>query len=136
MTDLEVLLAERACERLILNYAAFNDVGDWDAIAAMFTENGRVSRPVAPDDFTEGRGAILAAFKARPPRTTRHIVSNIRVDVDGENATATSQIMLFTGSDMAPLIGSYVDRLVHSNEGWRFNERRGSLDFPKEQSDA
>lgn len=127
----EKLLAERAIERLILDYAAQNDAADWDAVAGMIAEDGRVSRPVAPDDFTQGRDAILAAFKARPPRTTRHIVSNIRVNVHGDSASATSQIMLFTGPDMAPLVGSYADRLVKTPEGWRFAERRGSLDFPK-----
>lgn len=126
------LLAEREIERMILDYAALNDAANWDAVSALFVEEGRVSRPVAPDDFTAGRDAILAAFKARPPRTTRHIVSNIRVDVDGDNARATSQIMLFTGLDMAPLVGSYADRLTNTPEGWRFTERRGSLDFPKD----
>lgn len=132
MDPLAKLLAERDIERLILDYAAHNDAANWEAVAAMFVDNGRVSRPVSPDDFTQGRADILAAFKARPPRTTRHIVSNIRVDVDGDTATATSQIMLFTGPDMVPLVGSYADRLVKTTEGWRFTERRGSLDFPKE----
>lgn len=125
-------LAEREIERLILDYAAYNDAANWDAVAAMFTSDGRVSRPIAPDDFTEGREAILAAFKARPPRKTRHIVSNIRVSVTEASAVAWNQIMLFTGPDMAPLVGSYVDQLALTTEGWRFAERRGSLDFPKE----
>jgi ketosteroid isomerase-like protein len=130
MDALAKLLAEREIERMVLDYAAFNDAGDWEAVAGMFAADGRVSRPIAPDDFTQGCDAILAAFKARPPRTTRHIVSNIRVDVDSESASATSQIMLFTGPGMAPLVGSYADRLVKTAEGWRFTERRGSLDFP------
>jgi uncharacterized protein (TIGR02246 family) len=120
---------ERAIERLILDYAARNDAGDWEAVANAFTADGRMSRPVAPDDFTEGRDAILVAFKARPPRKTRHIIANIRVDVMGDSATAESQIMLFTGPDMAPLVGSFHDRLIRTGEGWRFTERRGSLDF-------
>jgi ketosteroid isomerase-like protein len=131
MDALANLLAEREIERLILDYAALNDAGDWDAVAGMVAEDGRVSRPIAPDDFTQGRDIILAAFKARPPRHTRHIVTNIRVDVDGDQASATSQIMLFTGPDMAPLVGSYADKLVKTADGWRFTERRGSLDFPK-----
>lgn len=130
MTDLETLLAERAIERMLLDYAALNDAGDWDAVAALYSESGRMSRPVAPDDFIEGRAAILDAFKARPPRASRHVVSNIRVDVDGASATATSQILLFTATGQPPLVGSYHDRLTLTGEGWRFDERRGSLDFP------
>lgn len=130
MTELERLIAERACERLILDYAALNDAGDWDAVAALYIDAGRMSRPIAPDDFIEGRDAILAAFRARPPRKTRHICANIRVTLDGTNAAqATSQILLFTAADTSPLVGSYSDRFIHNAEGWRFVERRGSLDF-------
>jgi ketosteroid isomerase-like protein len=130
MDALAKLLAEREIERLILDYAANNDAANWDAVAATFTDNGRVSRPIAPDDFTEGREAILAAFKARPARTTRHICANIWVTVESEtSATATSQIMLFIAKDTLPLVGSYADCLVRTPQGWRFTERRGSLDF-------
>jgi SnoaL-like domain len=130
MIDLERFDAERACERLILDYAAFNDASEWDKVAALYTINGRMSRPTAPDDFIEGRDAILAAFQARPPRTTRHICANIRVTVNDEiRATATSQILLFTAAGALPLVGSYADVIEHRAEGWRFAERRGSLDF-------
>jgi ketosteroid isomerase-like protein len=121
--------AARAIERLIIDYAAHNDAGDWDAVAALYIPEGRMSRPTAPDDFIEGRDAILAAFKARPARTTRHICANIRVDVDGDTANATSQILLFTGHE-APKVGSYHDQLTRTADGWRFAERRGSMDFP------
>ncbi len=127
---MQTLLDEAAITRMILDYAAWNDAGDWDAVAALYVPEGRMSRPVAPDDFIEGADAILAAFKARPPRTTRHICANIRVNVAGDAATASSQILLFTAAGQPPLVGSYADRLVRTSEGWRFVERRGSLDFP------
>lgn len=130
MDALQQLLDERAIERLIIDYAAWNDAADWDAVAATYVPEGRMSRPTAPDAFIEGRQAILAAFKARPARTSRHIVANVRVDVTGSEASATSQIMLFTAPDKVPLVGTYRDRLVRTSEGWRFAERRGSLDFP------
>jgi hypothetical protein len=130
MTDLERLIAERDCERLILDYAAFNDASDWEAVAALYTLAGRMSRPTAPDVFIEGREAILAAFQARPPRATRHICANIRVTAESETrATATSQILLFTAADVLPLVGSYADAFVRTADGWYFAERRGSLDF-------
>lgn len=125
------LLDERACERLVLDYAALNDAGDWDAVAALYVPEGRMSRPTAPDAFIEGREAILAAFRARPPRTTRHICANIRVTLeDDATARIASQILLFTAADQAPLVGSYADICVKTADGWRFAERRGSLDFP------
>jgi ketosteroid isomerase-like protein len=126
------LADECAIERMILDYAAFNDVGDWDAVAALYTEHGRMSRPTAPDAFVTGREAILAAFRSRPPRVSRHIVTNIRVDVVGDTATASSQIMLFTAAAQPPMVGTYTDKLTRAKDGWRFLERRGSLDFPTE----
>lgn len=124
------LQAERSCERLILDYAALVDADDWAAVAALYTATGRMSRPTAPDHFIEGRAAILAGFLARPPRVTRHICANIRVTViSAVEAIATSQLLLFTSADAPPLVGSYADRMVDEGEGWRFAERRGSLDF-------
>ena len=111
------LQAERACERLVLDYAAFNDAGDWDAVAALYVATGRMSRPTAPDDFIEGRDAILAAFKARPPRTTRHVCANIRVSlVDADTAHVASQILLFTGADQLAA-GWQLCRCVRADRG-------------------
>lgn len=130
MDPLEILLAERDIQRMIVAYAAANDDGDWDAVGAFYVEDGRMSRPTSPDVFIEGRSAILAAFKARPSRTTRHIVANVRVDVALDSATAISQILLYSDASQPPLVGSYHDRLLKTPDGWRFAERRGSLDFP------
>lgn len=128
-TMLEQVLAEREIERLLLDYAALNDAGEWDALAALFLPDGRTNRPTAPDVFIEGREAILDAFRARPARISRHIIANIRVTVSGDEATASSQILLFTGAGTAPLVGTYQDRLRKTAQGWRFAERRGRLDF-------
>lgn len=126
---LDQVLAERAIERLIIDYAAHNDAGDWDALIALYCPDGAMSRPSAPDVFIIGHDAIRRAFLARPPRLTRHIVANIRVTVTGDTATAISQILLFTAADSAPLVGSYHDRLALTEAGWRFARRAGSLDF-------
>lgn len=132
---------EHECAKLIIRYAALNDAGRWDEVAAMYIEDGRMNRPTAPDDFVEGREAILASFLARPARAAKHVCCNIVVTVqDADHATATSTILLFTGenaddgglpfqSAKPPLVGSYDDRLVRTADGWRFAERRGRLDF-------
>ncbi|WP_284124304.1 nuclear transport factor 2 family protein [Parerythrobacter aestuarii] len=130
MDAIQRMLDERAIERLLVQYAADNDSGDWDAVAATYVDEGRMSRPTAPDDFIEGREAILAAFKDRPARASRHVVANIRVDVAADGtASAVSQILLFLEQKAPPLVGSYHDRLARTSAGWRFTERRGSLDF-------
>jgi ketosteroid isomerase-like protein len=132
--------AKAAIAELITRYATLNDTAEWAAVAALYTEDARMSRPTAPEEFISGRAAILAAFRARPRRASRHVVANILVTLEGEtSARAASQILLYTGSAAedgglphlsgAPLIGTWQDTLVSTAAGWRFSERRGSLDF-------
>ncbi|HTB87719.1 MAG TPA: nuclear transport factor 2 family protein [Steroidobacteraceae bacterium] len=139
MNETNAWVAKAAIAELITRYAALNDAGDWDGVAALYTDDGRMSRPTAPDDFIAGRAAILAAFRSRPPRAARHIIANVLVTLESETeARATSQILLFTAASTGeglpiqstpPLVGSYRDRLTSTHQGWRFLERRGSLDF-------
>jgi hypothetical protein len=141
MTEEERLAAEWACTRLINRYTLLNDAADWEAVAALYTQDGSMARPSAPDKPVIGRDAILAAFRSRPPRAARHVVTNIVVDVASETeARAVSIIVLYqgTGEDRhglpvrdpnGPLIGTYTDILRKTDEGWRFASRVGGLDF-------
>src|ERR1700683_4329716 len=123
MDDSEVWMSKAAIAELITRYAALNDAGDWDGVAALYTEAGRMSRPNAPEESIAVPAAILAAFRARPARTSRHIVANVLVTLDSEtDARASSQILLFTQSATPPLIGTYHDRLINTAQGWRFVE--------------
>lgn len=119
------------CARLINLYAGLNDEGRWPELAALYAEDGSMTRPTAPDAPIVGRDAILAAFESRPRRTTRHICANIVVTaLDADNATATSAMLLFTAPDAPPLAGGFADRFRYvPGEGWRFAERRGWLTF-------
>jgi hypothetical protein len=93
MDEAGVWLAKAAIADLITRYALLNDTADWDAVAALYTEEGRMSRPTAPDEFISGRAAVLQAFKSRLPSASRHIVANILVTLGSEaRARATSQI--------------------------------------------
>jgi hypothetical protein len=140
MDEVGSWVATAAITELIVRYAVLCDAGQWDEVAALYADDARMSRPTAPDEFISGRDAILASFRARPPRAARHVVANVLVTLDSDiDARATSQILLFTGtthgaglptlSTTPPLIGTYHDRLLRTNSGWRFTERRGSLDF-------
>lgn len=128
---------EWECARLINLYANLNDAGRWSEVAALYTEDGRMFRPSAPDVAVEGRDAILESFLARPARYGKHFCTNIVVDVvDADNAHAESRILLFVAADQEslplaspPLIGAYHDRFRRTTQGWRFAERRGSLLF-------
>jgi hypothetical protein len=130
---LEELLAERTITRLIHQFIRLNDAGEYEALAALFTPDGRFARPTTPDRPIIGREAILASFKARPPRLTRHLAANIEIDLlpDGQAAVARSQIILFTspvvGGPVSLLVGGFEDELVRQGEGWLFRSRQGSL---------
>jgi len=120
---------EAECTRLINRYANLNDAADWSAVTALYAAEGVMTRPTAPDQPIVGHAAILAAFEARPPRTTRHFCTNIVIDVENETqARGESAMLLFTGA-ATPLVGSFHDHFVLTTEGWRFAERRGSILF-------
>jgi hypothetical protein len=120
---------EQDCARLVALYANLNDAARWEDVAALYAEDGRMARPTAPDDWIAGRDAILTAFRSRPARTTRHVCSNVVIDVlDESHASGESAMLLFTGEG-APKVGSFHDRFVRVQGEWRFAERRGSLIF-------
>lgn len=127
MTEDQRRAIEADCARLIALYANLNDEARWEDVAALYTDDGLMTRPTAPDAPIVGRAAILAAFQARPPRKTLHVCSNVVIDVeDHASARGTSAMVLFTEGGV-PLAGSFHDRFVLTADGWRFAERRGSL---------
>jgi hypothetical protein len=136
MTAIETMLAEHQCERLIKRFAVLNDENAYEEMVGMFAENGRFARPSQPEDIITGREAILAAFKARPLRVSRHFISNILVQLQDDNhASAISYVLLYTaanGSNEATppyLIGRFKDRLEQIDGQWLFTERLGSVDL-------
>ena len=75
------LLAERACERLMTDYTRFVDFGEASRIADLFTPDGIWE---ADGVRMAGRDAIRAGFSARQGverRTSRHVCTNVAVDV-------------------------------------------------------
>ena len=141
MKDKKRRAIEADCERLIKHYVNLNDAQDWEAVAALYTDDARFSRPSKPEDIIVGRAAILASMQARPPRAQRHVIANIVVDVeDADTARAFSVIVLYMGDaaddgglpikdSASPLIGTFTDHIVRTQDGWRFAERVGGLDF-------
>ncbi|WP_338242815.1 nuclear transport factor 2 family protein [Aurantiacibacter hainanensis] len=125
--------------RLIHEYVWANDAQDWQACAALYTEDAVFRRPSGGDPVV-GREAILASFTARPPRAQRHVMANTLVEVVSESeARVKSVIVLYMGDaaedglpvqdPKSPLIGTFEDRVVKTEDGWRFAERTGGLDF-------
>ena len=143
MNDMERALAEQACMKLVNRFANLNDAMRYEELAGLFVEDGSFARPTDPDNFTEGRAAILEAFQARPKeKITRHVISNIEVDITSEStAKSRCYAVLYTGSADKPaqkfgleasasqFIGEFYDDFVKTDEGWKFKRRSGRIIF-------
>jgi uncharacterized protein (TIGR02246 family) len=140
VTPIEELMIERACTRLVVDSATCNDQREWAALAALYTPDGVVVRPNG--QRLEGRAEIEAAYAAGPPeRVTRHLCTNVTVEVDGpDDAHASTTVLIVSGTrsddpdvrfGIEPserhLVGEFADRFARTEEGWRIAERRASL---------
>jgi ketosteroid isomerase-like protein len=139
--DLQTLLDERAIERLIAVYCHLVDFGDAPAIADLFVAEGRWTSAEVDMD---GQDQIRAGFTRRQAvtrRQSRHLCTNVVVDVDGDTATSLCYLVNYrhdsqTGVAESPApaglpkyVGEYRDRFVRTPDGWRFSERRFELAF-------
>jgi len=124
----------RAIEQLMVRYCDRIDANDPEGAAACFAEDGvgkywGVFR--GRKEIAERLGKILQSFSA-----TSHHISNIKIDLDGDRATAVSYVYAFhrmaeTG-EATHYWGRWVDRLIKVNGQWLFAERQvvgvGSLE--------
>lgn len=127
----------RAIERLIATYAELVDAGDFAA----------VGRLLADATFTGGTGAVSGAdaiekllrdnvivYEDGTPRT-KHITTNLAIDVDEEAGTAMSRayftaLQAVPGLALQPIVsGRYHDRFERRDGQWRFVERRVGTDL-------
>ena len=140
LSDLDRMLAEHACEKLVHQYAFASDRSDYRALADMYTQDGVFARPTLPDKPTVGREAIFTAFQARPPSTNRHVMTNVVIEaVSPTEATGECYIVLYRGPapeagalpamNPVPLVGQFKDRFVKVDGRWLFKERLGSLAY-------
>ena len=137
MKETEKLAIEWQCEKLCRQFANYNDQNDFRALCDLFTTDGSFWRPSAPDVEIKGRDTIYQAFLKRPALVIRHIVTNCVIDVlSATEATGLSYLIFLAApltAEPLPLIagplhvGECRDRFVKTKEGWKFQERRGSL---------
>ena len=140
MTDIERLLIERECQRLVTDYCHLVDHGEAERIAELFSEDGVWK---SPEVAMEGREQIQKGFarrQANAGRMSRHVCNNLRVDVvDEHNAVGVVYLTLYRhdaepGRRVSPLeqpemVGEYRDRFVRTPEGWRFAHRQVEVSF-------
>lgn len=136
MTDLERLVAERACERLIQRFALCNDRKDFDALAVLFAEDGELARPFPPYRRCRGPAEIAAEMKATlVDVTVRHVCTNVLVEIEDDGtARGTTYFTVYRQEVPPPVegplrfagvvyLGEYRDGFVRTPDGWRFARR-------------
>ena len=122
-----------AVETLIMTYAERVDLGDFAGVADLFTH--ATYRAAAGDQVTsqEGSAAVLATFEGMVRRypdgtpRTKHVTTNLMVEVDGDVATSRCYFTVFQQTDvlaLQPIIaGRYHDRFERVDGTWRFADR-------------
>jgi uncharacterized protein (TIGR02246 family) len=125
-------------ERLIMDYARHLDARDLHAYSRLFCQDGEWSGNTG---HAKGPDAIQAMLEERlppnppaPGRTSRHVVSNPVIEVDGDGATASvTWALIQRGEADEPelaLLGHYDDVLAREDGRWRFKSRRAHIDIP------
>ena len=131
---------EHACEQLVFAYSRALDLGDMNAAADFFAQDGTLARPMTPDQIISGREAIRASLLTRPKTLlTKHLATNVMIQVESLDKAAgvSSLTMIATtpkADDKPPFLsqgpiffGEFQDRFVLDNGLWKFAERRGSI---------
>jgi len=126
-----------AISNLIATYAELVDAGDFGGLGALLTE----AAFLGSDTSVTGQVAIekmfadyVIRYEDGTPRT-KHVTTNLAIEVDEENGTAVSRsyfVVLQALPDL-PLqtiaSGRYHDRFHRRAGTWAFAERRVHLDL-------
>jgi len=119
-----------AIREVLAEYCFRLDGGDYDGMAALFTEDGTWDTA-----FGKGTGHAAIAQLARDIRARAgdnrpraiHLVTNIVIKLDGDTAEALSNWTVVQNSPDGPKIGSgggYADRMVKQGGTWLFHYRK------------
>ena len=130
MTTLDDLLDRAAISDLLDDYAHAIDARDFAGVAAVFTPDATLDYSSAGGPSGD-RDEVVHWFRQSLPAVTltQHLLTNRRIRVDGDAATASTQLfnpLLFGGEESTQVLllgGLYDDRLVRTADGWRISYR-------------
>ena len=119
--------------QLMMRYCELQDAADFDRVGELFEHGSYIIDGVS--EYVGG--PAIAGMKKQYDRTyadgtlrTKHVTTNVIVDVDegGESATARSYFVVYQQLPELPLqaiiSGRYHDRFVRTGSKWGFAERR------------
>jgi len=121
----------QAIERLLVDYGRTLDDRDFAAYAGLFARDGEWKGALGS---YHGPAAIQAAMEKIfteaaadiPKGRNFHVMSNFRIDIQGDRATAHSTFIFYKlkGSTPEPAVaGRYEDEFIRENGAWRFFRR-------------
>jgi hypothetical protein len=122
-------------QRLFVDYGRKCDEADHPGYAALFTEDGEVD--LGPHGSARGREAIreLMERTSGPRGSSFRIISNPRVELDGDRATAGAMFTVFVrdaeGLPKVVSLGFHSDELVRESGRWRFARRTANIEIPR-----
>lgn len=112
-------MSDTDIRELLAAYALALDAGDVDGCVQLFTADGEFL--VYGRTFA-GHDGIGTMFRDAPRGL--HLTGVSRIDVDGDTATARSQVLFVRAADLQLRPALYDDELVRADEQWRFRRRR------------
>jgi 3-phenylpropionate/cinnamic acid dioxygenase small subunit len=119
---------------LFTAYAAAVDARDWDAFKGFFAADAVLDYTAFGGPRGSADDAVQWLDRAmRVIAASQHLISNISVQVDGDDATARSSVfsplVIGEGERKEVMLngGTYSDRLRRTEDGWRITERVAQL---------
>lgn len=121
-------------QALVMKLAHLADEGDPNEYVALFTEDAvwAVDHPLK-SDMRRGRVHILDGVTERraqgiqgPGSNTRHVITSLRIEVDGEMATGMCYMVLMRDTNAVPspaMMAVYDDTYRLTDDGWRLARR-------------
>lgn len=136
LTREELIEIRFAIEDLNSAFTHHLDHGEIDALVELFTDDALYTHG---ERRSEGREEIAALFRKRAAgvRTSRHLCSGLRIEIESAGSATGTSVCLSFADDGAPplpatpfLVADFDDVYVCGDDGrWRFRERRISRVF-------
>ncbi len=148
MTEQEVLIRQHRLEQFIYREVRLLDEGCWDEWELLFTPDGTYWAPAAVDQPDPRQHVSLIfedallrkvrqqrfkhpnAFSLQPFPRSSHLVSNVMVDSDDEQALVVSARFLmheYRRDSPAMFAGAYRYQLVRVADGFKIQQKKATL---------
>jgi hypothetical protein len=110
---------------LLLDQKRFRDYADLFSDDAQLYLHGELQ--------AQGREAIFAWVQAHAMPPGRHLTSNIRIEIDGEQAHGLSSLAFVAADNVIGFVGDYEARFLKVDGDWKISEWRAGFSLAAER---